>query len=78
MPFMHGRGAIGRTLQYLQQGQIILNKNVRVVMFAFNEDAMGRKFPHHYGLRLVNMKINICIRMNNHFQDGHSDIRISV
>jgi small subunit ribosomal protein S25 len=51
MPFMHGRAAISRTLEHLQKGQIVLKKQVRIMMFAFNVDAIHRKFPQHYGLR---------------------------
>lgn len=52
MPFMIGRGAVGRTLKHLQQGQIILNKNIKILMLAFNldDEATGRRFPHHSGL----------------------------
>ena len=44
---MKGRGAIRRTLQYLEKGEIILRDNIRIVSFGFNP---GRKFQHHDGL----------------------------
>lgn len=51
MPFMHGRAAVSRTLQYLQQGQIILDQQIRVVIFAYNFDEANRhKYAHHLGL----------------------------
>jgi len=51
MPFMQGRAALGRTLDYLQKGQIVLKNNIRILMFAFNIDGPRLKFPHHAGLR---------------------------
>lgn len=48
---MHGRAAVGRTLQYLQQGQIILDQQIRVMIFAYNFDEAHRnKYAHHHGL----------------------------
>jgi len=52
MPLMLGRGAVSRTLKHLQEGQILLNRNIKIMMFAFNMDdeRTGRKFPNHQGL----------------------------
>ena len=51
MPFMHGRAAMSRTLQYLQQGQITLSKNVRIMIFGYNAEKESCKdYPHHTGL----------------------------
>lgn len=48
---MHGRGAIGRTLPYLQKGQIQLSKNVRIMLFGYNaENESCKEYPHHTGL----------------------------
>ena len=51
MPFMHGRAAMSRTLGYLQKGQIILSKNVRIMLFGYNaENESCKDYPHHTGL----------------------------
>ena len=48
---MQGKAAVSRTLQYLQQGQIILSKNVRIIIFGYNAERESCKdYPHHAGL----------------------------
>lgn len=52
MPFMKGRGALRRTAQYLQKGEIKFRDNVRVLTLAFNpeDERNPDKFPPHKGL----------------------------
>ena len=38
MPFMKGRGALRRTVQYLQKGEIRFRDNVRVLTLAYNPE----------------------------------------
>jgi len=48
---MHGRAAVSRTLNYLQQGRITLSKNIRIMIFGYNAtDGSCEQFPHHTGL----------------------------
>lgn len=47
MPFMKGRGAIRRTAEWLQKGNIMIRDNIRVVAFGFNP---GQRYEHHQGL----------------------------
>lgn len=59
MPFMKARGALRRTLQYLEKGEIILKDNVSVLAFQCNTVEKARKWEdaaeqpaylHHEGL----------------------------
>ena len=48
MPFMKGRGAARRTMDWLKKGKIILKDDVRIVTFYFNPNK--NVFPYHDGL----------------------------
>jgi len=51
MPFMQGRAAMSRTMQYLQQGKITLSTNVRIMIFGYNaKNESCKDYPHHAGL----------------------------
>ena len=63
---MKGLAAMRRTLPYLENGEILLRDNIKVLMFNFNvaqqshveftlypytEESKDEKFNHHSGLR---------------------------
>ena len=47
---MKGRGALRRTMEYLEKGQIILRDNVKIVTFQYNPPYKGYNHEHHSGL----------------------------
>lgn len=51
MPFMHNRGAVARTLDYLKKGEMMLENHVKVLLFSFNYDKVLKSAPpRHAGL----------------------------
>ncbi|ESO09140.1 hypothetical protein HELRODRAFT_110043 [Helobdella robusta] len=51
MPFMHSRGAVARTIEYLRKGEIFLEPHIKIIMFAFNYDQKTKSSPpRHTGL----------------------------
>jgi hypothetical protein len=68
MPFMRGRGALRRTKEYLEKGEILLNEDIQVILFGYNPNI--KRHPHHTGLTCV----MISIFATSHMQDLDFDI----
>lgn len=45
---MLGRGALRRTVNFLEKGEILLRSNIKILMFGYCPDE--KRFPHHVGL----------------------------
>ncbi|ELU11605.1 hypothetical protein CAPTEDRAFT_181516 [Capitella teleta] len=48
MPFMRGKGALRRTKEFLEKGEILLNEDIKVLLFGYTP--LLKKYPHHTGL----------------------------
>ena len=48
MPFMRGRGALRRTKEFIEKGEILLHNDIQVLLFGINPAV--KRNPHHTGL----------------------------